>query len=159
MSYSDENCARISEAADRRERSCTIIVDKVLFTVDFKNMVQRRAEVSVGTARPRQAMASCYSVRGPEQCNDRTRCWKRRIREMQPSWDSQEENVKVCCVDEQTVDYEKAANKLYESYGGLSKEVYAICRVMRVQNLEAFKRYMNDQESITERRGGGQCLD
>ena len=155
MSYSDENCARISEAMDRRERSCTITVDKVSFVVNFKEMIQRRSKADMGAAKPQQAVGSCYSVRGPEKCDDRTRCWKRRIREMLPSWDSQEENFKLSCVDEQSVDHEKVASKLFARDGGLAKEVHAICRVVRVQNFEAFKRYVNEQDSITERRGGG----
>ena len=157
ISYSEEDSARIDATMDRRESTCTIVVDAVAFTVDLQKMMQRRADADMGAAKSGGASHPEYAVRRwhPEWSEDRGLVWNKRIRELYPSWESQTSSLQVCLVDAGSNDYEKVAKKLFDSEGSLTYRTHEICRVVRVQNLDTFIKYTNERDSIIRRRGGG----
>ena len=157
ISYSEEDSARIDATLDRRECSCTIVVDGVAYTVDLEKMIQRRSEGNPGAAQSGGASRPEYAVRRwqPEWSEDRRLVWNKRIRELYSSWESQTSVVQVCPVDAGTRDYEMVARKLFDSEGSLTSGTHEICRVQRVQNLDTFIKYANERDSISQRRGAG----
>ena len=160
--FNDRDSSIIDDAHQKGETKCVINADRVQILIDLELMVQCSAEETSGSSsRARLDRESPKYFSHPirrwqdEWTTDPMLQWNARIREIHPTWDYQTSAVQTFIVDNGTTDYIKVEDLLFN--GGLSKDTYEICRVVRVQNIPILRRYENEKQMIGWMRKGGEC--